>query len=91
MGRLTTSASQLSEPGRSHAQGENVVPRKKARLHPQLPSPPVGVRAVQDLEDVPSAEAQLRGVLGQEVKLGLDKRWLLGLRGKKVERNVGSY
>lgn len=51
-------------PGCSQVHGLHITPWKEANAPAGPASPPVGVWALQDLDDVATAEAELRGVLG---------------------------
>lgn len=55
----------------SLADGVDVVAGEEADTPVDLPLPPVGVGAVQDLDDVPAEEGQLGAVVGREIELGL--------------------
>lgn len=50
------------------ADGRDVVAREHARLAVAASFPPVGVRVVQDLNEVAASEAQLAFLLGVEVE-----------------------
>lgn len=50
--------------GSSLADGVDVVAGKEADAPVDLPLPPVGVWAVQDLDDVPAEEGQLGAIVG---------------------------
>jgi hypothetical protein len=62
----------------------HVAPREEALAATGPAPPPVGVRPLQDLDDVTAAEAELRRVLCREVELGLDEAGPGRLRRKKV-------
>lgn len=49
---------------RSLAEGLDVAPGEEPDAAVDLPLPPVGVGAVQDLDDVPTQEGQLGALLG---------------------------
>lgn len=53
--------------------GVDVVTGEVADASVDLPLPPVGVVAVQDLDDVPAEEGQLGAIMGREIELGLNK------------------
>lgn len=63
--------------------GLDVAPREETHLPAEPASPPVRVQVLQDLDDVTAAEAELGGVLGREVKLGLGEA---GPRRLQAER-----
>lgn len=67
----------------SFVYGENVVGGKYATFHPNLPSPPIGVGTIQDLNDIPFAEGKVGCASRGEVELSLDESRLLGLCGEK--------
>lgn len=58
-------------PLRSEVHRLDVAPGEETHLPAEPASPPVRVQVLQDLDDVTAAEAELGGVLGREVKLGL--------------------
>lgn len=66
----------------SQVHGLDIAAWEEAEVPTQLAPPPVGVRALQNLDDVATAEAELGGVLGREVELGLGKTGLGWLQGE---------
>lgn len=70
---LRSSPLARSAGGSSLVDGVDIVTGEEADASVDLPLPPVGVGAVQDLDDVPAEEGQLGAVMGREVELGLNK------------------
>lgn len=66
-----TSAGPAPGPLWSQVHRLDVAPREEADAPTEPAPPPAGVQALQDLDDVTAAEAELGGVLGGEVELGL--------------------
>jgi len=65
----------------------DVVAREHARLAVAASFPPVGVRVVQDLDEVAASETQLSFLLGVKVK---ERLHICGmLRNQKMERGRG--
>lgn len=60
----------------------DVVAGEHARLAVAASLPPVGVRVVQDLDEVAASEAQLAFLLGVEVKQRLHVRGVLSREGE---------
>lgn len=66
--------------------GLHVAPREEAHAPAGSAPPPVRVRALHNFDDVPAAEAELGGVLGREIKLGLHKGGAGRLLGRGGQR-----
>lgn len=74
-------------PLQSHVHRLDVAPREEADPPREPAPPPAGVKALQDLNDVTTTEAELGGILGREVKLGLGETGPGRLQGRR--RSVG--
>lgn len=72
--------------GSSLADGVDVIAGEEANASIDLPLPPVGVGAVQHLNDVPTVEGQLGAVMSREVELGLHEFGSLHLQGNPKQR-----
>lgn len=72
--------------GSSLADGVDVIAGEEANASIDLSLPPVGVGAVQHLNDVPTVEGQLGAVMSREVELGLHEFGSLHLQGNPKQR-----
>lgn len=65
----------------------DIIAGEEANASIDLSLPPVGVGAVQHLDDVPAVEGQLGAVMGREVELGLHEFGSFHLQGNPKQRH----